>query len=337
MDLCSPGYALALSDDTRWWLTADQSLACWMDRFASVMSLGTSPLAGCAKLVFCREATPAAGSAVVIDIIPPAFRNSGSDAHTHPWLSQPTILRDDFDAADRICLIRHSGSDYLGYVSMGLSLQVIYERSMMKGGLPFHATVLEWNGMGVLLAAPSGTGKTTCYHRVPDYWNRLCDDETLVVVDHENGYRAHPFPTWSNYLFKRRPQTWAAQQSVPVSAIFFLEQAASDKLEPLGPGKAALFASESAMEVCWRYWFGIAQRDLGRCRRKVFDNACTFVAQIPAFLLHVSLSGPFWIKLEETLSQLPRPQACARKTRISSCAEANTSAIGINLEPSRTL
>jgi SynChlorMet cassette protein ScmC len=184
---------------------------------------------------------------------------------------------------------------------MLLALYPIFERAQNSGGVPFHAALLERNGIAVLLVAPGSTGKSTCCIRLRSPWQPLCDDETLIVRDLEKRYLAHPFPTWSDYLMKRSTKTWNIEYHLPLSAIFFMEQAETEEVLPIGQGEAAAYIHHSAMQVCRRRLYHLNRRESKSLRLKLFDNACELSRAIPAFKLGVSLKGRFWEKIEAVL------------------------------------
>jgi len=181
------------------------------------------------------------------------------------------------------------------------ALYPIYRESIDQGGLPFHAGLVELDGRGIILAGPGDTGKSTCCSRLPDYWNPLCDDEVLVVLDNEGNFRAHPFPTWSDYLWGESEKTCNVQRSVPVSGVFFIEQSQIDEALPLGQGKSAVYMNESATQVCRRFWRGADNEYKRTFRKNMFNNACKMAKKIPAFRLRVSLHGRFWEEIERVL------------------------------------
>ena len=202
---------------------------------------------------------------------------------------------------DAICKLLPIGDPVLEITTMWRALYTIYLQSINRGGLPFHAGLVEKKGRGILLAGPGDTGKSTCCRRLPDDWKPLCDDETLVVLDNEKRFRAHPFPTWSDYLENASDNTWDVQYSVPLRAVFFLEQSETDETIAIGQGTAAALTVESVAQVFAKYW-RTADWDLQRkIRRQVFDNACRLAKRIPAFKLRVSLNGRFWEKIEQAL------------------------------------
>jgi SynChlorMet cassette protein ScmC len=184
---------------------------------------------------------------------------------------------------------------------MWLALYPIYQSVQEAGGLPLHAALVSREGIGVLLAAPAGSGKSTCCSRLPAPWETLCDDETLIVRDEQNHYLAHPFPTWSDYIFRTSERTWNVQDSVPLPVVFFLEQAPTDEVIPMGEGQAAVRFNQLATEVCWRHWHRFDCKRQRRLKQRLFHNASEFAKAIPAYRLRASLNGRFWEQMERVL------------------------------------
>jgi SynChlorMet cassette protein ScmC len=83
--------------------------------------------------------------------------------------------------------------------------------------------------------------------------------------------------------------------------IFFLEQSEADAVEPLGVGRAAVLITESAAQICEKFWRNLTEEDKKKHRTKLFDNACEMAKSIPAYRLKVSLEGRFWEKMEEVI------------------------------------
>jgi SynChlorMet cassette protein ScmC len=184
---------------------------------------------------------------------------------------------------------------------MRCSLHSIHQESIYRGGLPLHAALIELDGRGVLLAANSGTGKTTCCSRLPNHWKVLCDDESLIVLNQQRKYRVHPLPTWSDYIWKRAKGTWDTQYSVPFSGIFFLEQSEVDEAIPIEQWEAALLINGSAIQLCWKYLDRLDQEAQRELKKELLDNACAVANTIPAFRLRVSLQGQFWKNIEDAI------------------------------------
>ena len=255
-------YSLTLSDGSSWQLSGAKDQIQWVDRLVTIMELKASRSNGSPKLIFSSKAT-------VGDI--GSKENSYVAANLSLWgedigwaVDDPACLRIwcAENIPDVICEIsRHDEVEEIQFLSMWYTLLPIYQRSICLGGLPFHAGLVELDGRGVLLAASGDQGKSTSCRRLPEHWRALCDDEVLVVADSQKKYRAHPFPTWSEYLCKRSQKTWNVQCSVPLSAIIFLEQSGTDTIEPLGEGHAAVLITESASQIYEKFWRRSNQKD----------------------------------------------------------------------------
>jgi hypothetical protein len=48
-----------------------------------------------------------------------------------------------------------------------------------------------------------------------------------------------------------------------------------------------------------------SERIMKTIRRSAFDNIGSLVKSVPAFVLHISLDGPFWERIEEALCAAP--------------------------------
>lgn len=297
------GYGLSLSDTSTWWITGDGESARWADELAALMQLGKCNRGYSRRLIFKINTAKGLQDNEI---------ETGSEAQTCGFIGNRNPRNDDVVTiqdvptnGDIICAVenneRHE-SDYWNYLKMLSSLHPIYQQSVLRGGLPFHAALAEMAGKGVLFAARGGTGKSTCCRRLPDYWKPLCDDETLVVLDAHKTYRAHPFPTWSDYILRRAAKTWNVQYSIPLAGIFFLEQSESDEAVPVKGGQGAVLLTESAFQVFRKFWTGLNKEWERNFMREVFNNACKMTRSIPVFSLRVSLHGRFWEKVEKALN-----------------------------------
>jgi len=202
---------------------------------------------------------------------------------------------------DVICEMGHEESHELDIIRMSLSIYPIFEGAQETGGLPLHAALVEREGIGILLAASGNTGKSTCCRRLSTPWHARCDDEALVVLDKQRRYLAHPFPTWSNFLWRLSERTWSVEWHVPLAAIFFLEQAEIDEVVSMGQGKAAASMTQLAMQVYDPNWNNLNREEVRTLKKRLFDNACEIAKALPVFKLRVSLKGRFWEKIETVL------------------------------------
>jgi len=155
-----------------------------------------------------------------------------------------------------------------------LRLSLIFAReAQARGGVLIHGALAERDGLGVILTAPGGTGKTTASNRLPAPWRSRCDDTTLVVRDLQGNYWAHPWPTWSR-LLEEGPGgcTWDVQSAVPVKAIFFLAQAVEDRVERIGPGHAVSLLLECVGQASTLMASGLREKELRALHMERFDN-----------------------------------------------------------------
>jgi len=183
---------------------------------------------------------------------------------------------------------------------MRLSL-ILAREAQARGGVLIHGALAERDGMGVILAAPGGTGKTTASNRLPAPWRSLCDDTTLVVRDPQGNYWAHPWPTWSRFLNKGSGGTWDVQNAVPVKGIFFLAQAVEDRVERLGPGHAVSLLVECVGQASMSMASGLCKEELRALHLERFNNLCALARVVPAHVLHISLTGAFWQEIAQAL------------------------------------
>ena len=294
-------YKLTLADGNQWQFTGGEEITPAARKLASIMKLEKTDGEDLPNIFFSKVLS---NSGEKDNIAKPINAKLQAGFPVEQWRCHPYI---------GLNLWHHkSRQDVLGevivdsgyerrFILMQFFLFPIYQKSITLGGLPFHAALAEFKGKGVLLVGASNFGKSTCSQRLPAPWNSLCDDETLAVLDSESQYRAHPFPTWSDYILKRSEKKWKVEYSVPVQGIFFLKKDKFDKAVPVGKGQAAVMLNQSAMEVCEKFWRNISEDEKRDAVRKTFDNACNMAEQIPSYYLHCSRQGKFWEAIEEVI------------------------------------
>ena len=198
------------------------------------------------------------------------------------------------------CLLDVPGSD-ASIEAMMRAFFPVFEGLVETGGLPLHAALVAKDGFGVALAASGGTGKSTCARRIPTPWRPLCDDTALLVPEGSRSYQIHPFPTWSDYLWKRSEGTWDISRHVPLRAIFLLKQAEEAKASAIGQGEAAIYLSRSANDIFMSFTPRLEREDKRAFERQVFDNACRLAKALPVFILEFSREGEFWKEIDRVL------------------------------------
>jgi SynChlorMet cassette protein ScmC len=294
------GYCLSLSDGSEWRITGYEDGICLADKLAFVMRLKECSASNSPLLVFFEKTND-----IINEDHINLFRLKMPDSEADWRMHDFSIFRIWHDSTFSNVIAQSLLKEYRyndEYYIIWYVLHLIYQRSMKKGGLPFHAGAVEYKDHGILLSAKSGTGKSTCCRRLPSHWKALCDDEALVVLDVNGKYRVHPFPTWSNYLTNyNHPNTWQVEHSVPVSAIFFLEQSDIDEAIPLDANQSAMLIANSATQACNTFITNIKKEYQTEFMREAFNNAFEIAKAIPAYRLRVSLNGRFWEEIEKVL------------------------------------
>ncbi|MDD8025697.1 MAG: SynChlorMet cassette protein ScmC [Acidobacteriota bacterium] len=284
-------YSLALADGNRWEIAGvDEEAAAIVSQLGRAMRLpgrpGTVEPAPDGRP--CRLLVQVdANASVKYDRIPLASENGG-------------VV---------ISILRASafwGGPYINLTRLSL---IMARQAQAGGGVLLHGALAERDGLGVILAAAGGTGKTTASHRLPAPWRSLCDDTTLVVRDPHGSYWAHPWPTWSRFLDGEPGGTWDVQSAVPLKGIFFLARAAEDRAERLGLGHSVSMLVECAGQASMVMALGLSPEELRAHHLERFNNLCALARITPAHRLHISLTGAFWREMERTLMGIPREKA----------------------------
>jgi SynChlorMet cassette protein ScmC len=259
-------------------------LSPWLERFAWILGLepGSVP-PGCRRLHFVTRRPSADWKSDNLRLVTFWYHPETSDIYGE--MEPP----DDVE-------------DVLAHIRMSQALFFLFHAALLHGGMPLHAAVLEYEGRAVAIAAPGGTGKTTCAERVPAPWKARADDLCLVVPTPSNGYAVHPLPTWSRFFWGEPcDDRWTVTQGVPLHAIFFLEQADADGVRPVGIGEATAGITGAANQMM-RTFYRRMETDRSRTlRRQVFENACNMAGNIPAYQLRATLDGRFWEEIEAVL------------------------------------
>ncbi len=274
---------MRLANGQEWYLHADLALQPWLKRFAEIMQL--------------NERKPENTSYTWKF----AFRDENQE--TYPPDTYVT-------SQARLITVhaRHDGTDLItelnpftgeaeneDIVRMMVAIQSLYLATWSKGGIPVHAALIEKEGSGILIAAAGGTGKSTCARRIPHPWHALCDDSVLLVPVGDR-YYAHPLPTWSDFLIRNMmDKRWDVNQSVPVSALWFLEHGDEDGSYLVGKGEGASRFYQSAVQMSnpcirradneeiFKDWHG-----------SLFNRCCDAVSTFSCGVLKATLDGRFW-------------------------------------------
>ncbi len=203
---------------------------------------------------------------------------------------------------DIFCQIQHMDCMMSDMARIKSALNPVQKKAIKLGGGPLHAGLIEISGHGIAIAGHGDIGKSTFCSRVPDSWNTLCDDETLIIPEN-NRYTARPFPTWSDYLLDRPTQPRNISKGIPLTAIFFLKRSEKDRIVPMGEGEAAVRINESAKLILKSYWLFNEPEGNREMNEAIFQNACRIAREIPAYTLHFTRTGECWEEIEQVLSE----------------------------------
>lgn len=168
----------------------------------------------------------------------------------------------------RISYLRNS-KDMIFQSGYLLNMLGLEQLMLRHDGLILHASLIRWQGQGILFSAPSGTGKST----QASLWEKHMKAEIL------NGDRAGIRCVDGQWMAYGLPYAGSShiysKESAPISAIVVLQQGAENIIQPLTAAAAlrALFPEFSAHR--WNPVF----------MNKVLDIASAMLCQIPAYCL----------------------------------------------------
>jgi len=308
--LAKAGFRLSLGR-TVWHLIGTEGTEAWLEEFARILKLETwgasrADKGPVRKLIFWDGLKPSSDS--TRDLLPWAgSAGPGSRGWVRQWTNSIGMWTHP-DNPDVVLEIPPPDSHMTAVDNMIKSCYAFFLPVISEGGLVLHAALIEKNGQGVALAASGGVGKSTCARRIPAPWKALCDDTCLILPDGRSGFQAHPFATWSDYLWELSRGTWKVESHVPLNAVFFLKPAEQDNTQPLGQGESSIYLCRSSHELL-SVLMGFLDREKVRSlRQKIFANACALGRMVPAYWLEVNLKGRFWTKIEQALDQRPLPK-----------------------------
>ena len=116
---------------------------------------------------------------------------------------------------------------------------------VMRDGLPLHASLVEKDGFGVIFLGPSGMGKST----QAKLWERYLGADFLIgdrpgMRKIDGRWIAFGMPWDGKDAINR-------QDSVPVRALVWLEQAKENRIAPMNPVQAMSVMLKQAMMPVW--------------------------------------------------------------------------------------
>jgi SynChlorMet cassette protein ScmC len=303
-------YSLQLSDGQSWCIVANESTKSWTEKFASIIGIKSSDSNKYPKLIFIRAGLYGSEGKKLTNFLDsdlkPNLPKSGWICNVVGIKSGRQSLRfwvhnDVKDVIIDIGIKKRSANEL---ISMCYVLHFLYLNALQSGGLPIHSALIGKDGIGVLLPAVGGTGKTTCCLRVPPPWRPLADDENLIVCDKQGQYRVHPFPTWSRVFVPENEETWDIQKNVQLKSIFFLEQSQTDEAIPMGKGQSAMLIGKFSAPILSQTLRSMPNQESAKSKMQIIDNAINIARSIPAFKLKISLDGNFWEVIEKSIENV---------------------------------
>ena len=123
----------------------------------------------------------------------------------------------------------------------------------------------------------------------------------LVLAGEQGIYRAHPMPTWSEFLKGSSEKVWYVDNSYSLSATFFLQQDELDEVVPVPKWQASACIYKSAIESGQIGYHGMAKEDQLQYKERLFDNAYKLARLVPSYNLKMSLNGSFWKEIEKVI------------------------------------
>lgn len=299
-------YELKLADGSRWSISAgDRQAASIVSQFGEAMQLSllessASPVSTDNKtekpfLLPCSAEGFWHRLLVLVD---------GDRSRT--FLPRLYPMKSFEDRGVLVCPLGHWDTESERFFHLVQLSLILARQAQTRGGILLHGGLAEWNGLGVILAAPAGTGKTTASNRLPAPWRSLSDDLTLIVRDSQKNYWAHPWPTWSLFLWGGSGGEWNVSKAVPLREIFFLTQADKDQAIPLGKGLGVSHLLSSTRQSSNLMARGLSPEETRGLHLEWFNNLCSLSLSVPPHLLHISLTGPFWKEIERVLEKKGR-------------------------------
>lgn len=291
-------YKIGLANGLTWNIGSEESLKPWLNQMAAILELKKGDAESNLPQIFFSR-TNRENLQEEKPHMSDALPSSGWERH----ILKSVCLWSHHNIQDIFIEIetRHN-NDTDSLANMSLSLRFLYREGQKVGSLPLHGALIELDGKGAILAGTGGAGKSSSCSRLPSPWKILSDDEVLLVKNEEKVCQAHPFPTWSDLIFRGLKKSWNVEYHVPVQALFFIEQAEEDEIVSLGEGAATVHIFNSASQASFIDFEKDAQRAT-YLRKQIFDNACALAKAVPSYTLKISLTGRFWEKIEALLEK----------------------------------
>lgn len=145
-----------------------------------------------------------------------------------------------------------------------------------REGFLLHAASVVRDGRAYVFMGRSGAGKSTVASLSPE--GSVLTDEISLLRRENNLWRAHGTPFWGEF------RAGGNNRNYPVAGIYCLEQARSNRLEPIRPKELL-----RSMLPCVLFFTPDP-----RTNRALLNILMSFVQNTPCFRLHFRKDSSFW-------------------------------------------
>jgi signal peptidase I len=198
-----------------------------------------------------------------------------------------------------LCILNPADNEEMFNIQTEMIAKAVVVDATNKGGMLIHGALCSLNGSGVIMAGPGTVGKSTASRRLPDPWISYCDDATIILPDCHGRFFAHPWPTWSRFYMQGPGGRWKVEEAIPLEAIYFLQQSPDDFVAPVDRAHAKAMIIDTVEHVTRSNMFSVMEKQ--KLVKNFIKRANSLAESVPAFRLHLSLTGEFWKEMEKVL------------------------------------
>jgi hypothetical protein len=222
---------------------------------------------------------------LTVDLTPPSPMDPDADIQVrnvdNHWILDRGDFHASYDSASRAGMVRQNANRH-GVDSV---IRIIHSLHLAeRSGFLLHAASVIRADRALILAGPSGAGKTTISRLAPEDAH-LLTDEISYVRKVSGCWTAFGTPFAGDLA---RP---GENRSAGVEALFLLRHGAENRIKPMNAAAAArsilrnvlFFADDSVLT------------------RQVFDTVCEFVNSIRVFELSFLPDARVWESIRETI------------------------------------
>ena len=185
--------------------------------------------------------------------------------------------------------------------NIALICDLIALRNETCGGFLVHGIMLKYQEKAIILAGPSGIGKTTAACKMSDHWEICSDDLTLIVKgsDNNNNYYAHPWP--GSKAYRHNEIRYNASCGVRLKNLFFIIHNTKVRIEKVNVIRALAMLKGVAEDAMALPDPSIDPKNVGVMIENRFHNLAEFVQKVPIYELHLNKTDLFGKEIEKLL------------------------------------